>query len=433
MKKPYFSAVIGRGFGDEGKGMMVDYLASQSEHSLVIRHNGGVQSGHTVEIPGKRFVFHGLGSGTYRGAHTFWADTFFPDLYKFGEEVEAFQKEAGFRPCIYADVNTPVTIIDDVLLNMAAELSRKDKRHGSCGMGIYEAQCRTMAGYDIRLGEFRTLTQDSLTDRLGLIRRDYVPGRMKELGIWPDACDRWEELPKTLQREGRWSDSLGEYLEMLQNDTVLRNATEQMLANFKYVCPVENVAAFITGYENVIFENGQGLLLDSENSFYSPHVTASRTGLTNPCKILQRMGEKLDAVFYVTRSYVTRHGAGYLPGECTAAELGIREEDSTNTYNPWQEFLRYARHESVEKLLMPIKEDIKNLKESGMSGAEVNILVTHLNETDGCVVTEEGDVPEVLFTEAVLLNGSIHRVGVSETRYSREIRWTDSRGKDLTE
>ena len=73
-------AVIGCGYGDEGKGLVTDYLSSKPGKKLVIRHNGGAQSGHTVEIDDKRFVFHELSSGSFRHADTLWADTFMPDL-----------------------------------------------------------------------------------------------------------------------------------------------------------------------------------------------------------------------------------------------------------------------------------------------------------------------------------------------------------------
>ena len=65
-------AVIGKNFGDEGKGLATDYLAMLSKragHScIVVRHNGGAQAGHTVEASGKRFIFREISSGTLRGA-----------------------------------------------------------------------------------------------------------------------------------------------------------------------------------------------------------------------------------------------------------------------------------------------------------------------------------------------------------------------------
>ena len=47
-------AVIGLGFGDEGKGLVTNYL----EGSLVIRYSGGQQAGHNVVLKdGKSHIF----------------------------------------------------------------------------------------------------------------------------------------------------------------------------------------------------------------------------------------------------------------------------------------------------------------------------------------------------------------------------------------
>jgi hypothetical protein len=40
--------VVGLGFGDEGKGAVVDALVRERKASLVVRYNGGAQAGHNV-------------------------------------------------------------------------------------------------------------------------------------------------------------------------------------------------------------------------------------------------------------------------------------------------------------------------------------------------------------------------------------------------
>ena len=180
MKKVKYNVVIGKNFGDEGKGMAVDRLSTDAGKTLVIRHNGGAQSGHTVETEAFRFVFHSLGSGSLRGADTFWADTFYPDLYKLGEECSAFIAVTGKVPCIYAMPETGITLIDDVLVNMSAEVSRGAKRHGSCGMGIYEAHLRSEAGYAVTMQELFHMNQEELVARLLQIREEYLPDRLAE-------------------------------------------------------------------------------------------------------------------------------------------------------------------------------------------------------------------------------------------------------------
>ena len=43
--------VVGLGFGDEGKGGMVDFLSRELPVHTVVRFNGGVQAAHSVYTP----------------------------------------------------------------------------------------------------------------------------------------------------------------------------------------------------------------------------------------------------------------------------------------------------------------------------------------------------------------------------------------------
>lgn len=452
MRKPYFCAVIGKNFGDEGKGLAVDFLADVPGRVLVIRHNGGAQSGHTVDRPDKRFIFHELSSGSFCHADTFWADTYFPDLYKLGEERDAFYEVAGFYPDIYSDENARITIIDDVLLNMAAESMRGDQRHGSCGMGIYEAQCRSEAGFAITIKELLSWTEEECLEKLHEIRSVYLPRRLKELRDEISVQLQKTELHDNSQeRAGKtetlkaWHSSLEcqdmrnvlpeEYAELLQSDAVLENAVKEIYRNLNYIKPVSDVSSFVRNYDRVIFENGQGLLLDSENKEFSPHVTASRTGLTNPCELLKRWAFTLDEAVYVTRSYVTRHGAGPLPCECDGVELGIMEEDHTNVENPWQGSLRYARHESAEHFVAAVREDFKNVteyhllpdsqssKKHPLQAPVCSIMITHLNETDNCVLCGECDYQVGEFCNLPVVRTTFERFYLSTTRYAKDINF----------
>lgn len=360
------AAVIGVGFGDEGKGLATDCLCSGFDNATVIRHNGGAQAGHTVEFGGNRFVFHQLSSGSFRHADTFWAQMFMPDLYKLETELLDFKEVSGFKPDIYADYDVCPTFIDDILINMALEKSRGEKRHGSCGMGINEAALRICAGFGLTIQFIKTCDASRLYNELLRIRKEYVACRLESLG---------------LKRN-----ELGEYGELLDSKTVLFNFAEQMAQNACYVNVVNNCEDYFARQDRVIFEGAQGLLLDSENKEYAPHVTASRTGLANPVSLCKKYGLKLDLIVYVMRSYVTRHGAGPLPHECEKATLGNISEDLTNRENEWQGKLRYGRYESPASLASRILTDVDGCD------AEVALFITHLNETNGSIRFSSGDM-----------------------------------------
>ena len=398
-------SVIGKNFGDEGKGFVCSRLASSLKNALIIKHNGGGQAGHTVEDPeGKwRFIHHQIGAGAEYHVPTLFADSFMPDLFQLGKEVKEFTELFGFQPILYSEKNVRVTTIDDVLLNMGAEVAIGKNRHGSCGMGIEECVQRNAAGYGITVEELATWTKQDLLDRLKQIQREYTERRAKILGIY----------------------SSNPYYEMLHNETVLDNFVVEVKENVKLLTLVDADRTWLEEFQNLIFETGQGLLLDQDYEAYAPHLTSSKTGIHNPAIFLEKRGLSLEEAIYVTRPYVTRHGNGPLPCEVERSELPGVGEDLTNQPNEWQGILRYAKHESLEAFFAPVVRDRDSLKQderiehikkesteitetTGVAGITENIggsklqklpqspklsiLVTQLSETGNQLYFEEGNI-----------------------------------------
>ena len=373
-------AVIGKNFGDEGKGFTCSRLASSLKNALIIKHNGGGQAGHTVEDPkGKwRFIHHQIGAGAEYHVSTLFADSFMPDLFQLGKEVKAFTELFGFRPILYSEKNVRVTAVDDVLLNMGAEVSRGKNRHGSCGMGIEECVQRNAAGYGITVEEIAGWTKQDLLDRLKQIRKEYTGRRAEILGIYPS----------------------NPYYEMLNNETVLENFVEEVKMNVELLTLVDADRKWLEEFQHLIFETGQGLLLDQDYETYAPHLTSSKTGIHNSAIFLEKRGLFLDEAIYVTRPYVTRHGNGPLPCEADRSELPGVGEDLTNRPNEWQGTLRYAKHESLDAFFAPVLRDrdsVNCLERMGETKRpkhpKLSILVTQLSETGNQIYFDEGSIP----------------------------------------
>ena len=388
-------AVIGKNFGDEGKGFTCSRLASSLKKSLIIKHNGGGQAGHTVEDPeGKwRFIHHQIGAGAEYHVPTLFTDSFMPDLFQLGKEVKEFTELFGFQPILYSEKNARITTIDDVLLNMGAELARGEKRHGSCGMGIEECVQRNAAGYGITVEELATWTKLDLLDRLKQIRKEYTERRAKILGIQaPDSS-------KSMKQSNLMNFS-NPYYEMLQNETVLENFVVEVKENVKLLTLVDVDRKWLEEFQNLIFETGQGLLLDQDYEAYAPYLTSSKTGIHNPTIFLEKRGLSLEEAIYVTRPYVTRHGNGPLPCEVERSELPGVGEDLTNQPNEWQGTLRYAKHEGLEAFFAPVLRDrdsLNNLDRKEQiktkESPELSILVTQLSETGNQLYFEKGSIP----------------------------------------
>lgn len=377
-----FYAVIGNNYGDEGKGLAVDYL-TMSGHNLVVRHNGGAQAGHTVDRENKRFVFHELSSGSFNGADTYWADTFFPDLYKLEEEIEEFAFVSAVSVNIFASPCCYATLVYDAYLNQKREELRGEDKHGSCGMGIWEATKRSDNGYGITLGEISCLSVSEIARKLESIEDEYMSLKLRKFGI----------------REPLELD-VDKYAELLKNSLE------------RHVILVEDEAEFFKTYDNVVFEGGQGLMLDTVREDLWPHTTCSRTNITNPVVILDRHNMKLDEAVYVTRTYLTRHGAGPFNED---QELHFTDE--TNVPNPWQDTIRFGRFETVTDPAIRAVNDVDN---NCKYNVRKSLFVTHLNETDDAILTEYEDVDLNVFIKAASDEG-IDTIYLSRSKYSKDV------------
>lgn len=383
-------AVIGKNFGDEGKGQTVNDLCCGRD-ALVVRHNGGAQAGHTVEEGDFRFVFHQLGSGSYQDCPTFWAETFLPDLLKLGEEMEALAMFSRITH-VYAAPDCACTTVYDVLLNSLTEKLRGSEKHGSCGMGIFEAVLRSREeSFRLSLREFMEGDASSILEKLHIIRENYAKPRLEKLRA---------ENPGQFERK-----DISVWAELICDDNVLCNAAEIMWENFrKYVIP-SGFKCLADQYERIIFENAQGLMLDWDNEEYYPNLTASHTGLKNVAALLEELSTPYSlTVIYVTRTYVTRHGAGRLDYECSRDEINFRMYDATNVPNPWQDVLRYARHPMGEAFFSFIRRDLAwldslpdRLRNPDVFRAVLRL--THLDETGGMILFSDKDMGVEEFCE----------------------------------
>lgn len=393
------TVVVGKNFGDEGKGLATDFFSGRSSDTLVIKHNGGAQAGHSVDRPDRRFVFHQLSSGSFNDAKTYHSATYLPDLLKLREEAEDFSKVAGKIPPIFIDEKCRLTTVFDVVINAFAESVRAGdgSHHGSCGMGINETIIRNEnPKYALSLAEFESFSTREAGLFLQKIRTEYVPIRLSQLSM-------------KIRDGNDWCD-------LLQDQNIAWNAAEAMKAAAGYYSTIRDAKSIIQSADNLVFEGAQGLLLDRNNLNYWPHLTPSDTGCKNPFELLRTCGipqERSNTeVCYVTRSYVTRHGAGHLPHECERSEISNDIYDKTNVENQWQESLRFARHPEASEFVRAVAADLvsniypvgelqKSFSEEPEAShsenskicdrAVISLMVTHLNETDGKIVNVDGN------------------------------------------
>lgn len=339
--------VIGANFGDEGKGLLVDYhCAQQANLPIVIRFNGGAQAGHTVVTPdGRRHVFHHFGAGTLLGCPTFLSRFFVANPILWSRErleLRGFFGD-GVTGAITIDPRAPLTTPYDMIVNQEAENARSGSRHGSCGVGINETIERNTTRYATTVAD--VLRPDDLREKLVAIRKEYLPQRLHNLG-----ARSISEASSTLVATGFCDDRMTSTARDFAARVIIGEMPE---------------------HEACVFEGAQGLLLDEEHAFF-PHVTRSKTGLRNVVTLAKEAGvEQLD-VTYVTRAYMTRHGAGPFPTE----DRSLSYADDTNVPHDFQGRLRFGRLD-IDQLAASIKTD---LQEANGMRITHNIAVTHLDQ-----------------------------------------------------
>lgn len=312
MQKKAF-VVIGLGFGDEGKGLATDYLCSRSTKPLVVRFNGGHQAGHTVvTASGHRHVFSTFGAGTLRGVPTYWSSycTFSPAI------LLPEYRSLPVRPTLLIDHCCPVTTHYDVLYNRALEATRGDARHGSCGLG-FGATLERHQFQELQLYVPDLLLPAVYKAKLKLIRSYYQAKITDNTRFSFDLFDH-----------NTADEQFGQEAEEISN--LCQQGIIQLVHE-------EEVFAEATPWETFIFEGAQGVLLDMDFGVH-PHVTRSNTTSKNALQMLGRHLPDVAAtaeVFYITRSYQTRHGAGPLLQVDNENSLFNREHE-TNQYNEHQ-------------------------------------------------------------------------------------------------
>ncbi len=332
-------AVIGSGYGDEGKGLMTDYLAYREAVPVVVRTNGGAQAGHSVQTPdGRRHVFHHIASGALAGAATHLSQFFVSHPLFFMRERKIIL-DLGGNAAVSIDPRSIVTTPYDMMINQVMENARGGARHGSCGMGFGEAIERSLnEEFALTVGDFEK-GADHIRDTLDRIRSKWVAERLRRLGA--------DTLPP-LEAELLASTDL----------------VERFIGDCASFWNAISVRSDATLGDGILFEGAQGLLLDQDYGAF-PHVTRSNTGLRNMVAVAREAGIGRIGVTYMTRAYATRHGAGPFAHEDVRTPW-LSMVDPTNQPNDWQGAIRTAPLD-IDAVSAAIRHDL------GHAGGDVEI------------------------------------------------------------
>ena len=324
--------IIGANYGDEGKGTIVARYSKESDSVLNILTNGGAQRSHTIVT--KDFgltTFKHFGSGTYHGADTYYSRFFILNPIQF---VEEYSKLIIKPKNIYRDPNCMWSTPYDIIFNL---ITSKNK-HNTCGMGIWSTIKRYQETHTFTLDEF-LLYPIQILHYIKMYYEDKI-----------SIPNEWKDI---------WNS---------------KNLLLHFIEDCKFVVMntklVNNLSEL--NYKDLIFENGQGLLL-CDTGKDEEDKTPSQTGIHNALELLKGLSVDITA-HYVTRPYLTRHGIGYLENEMLMKDISNSiNEDSTNHFNNNQGEFRYGQLD-LNNLYQRIIKDVKNIN--------YELELTHCDEMD---------------------------------------------------
>jgi adenylosuccinate synthase len=305
--------VVDLGYGDAGKGTVVDWLCSRPGSRpvrTVVRFNGGAQAAHNVVMPdGRQHAFAQFGAGTFTpGVRTHLSRFVLVDPLALAAEA------AHLASVGVPDALDRLTVDRDALLttpyhqaaNRARELARGNRRHGSCGMGIGETASYVLA-HPADAPRAGDCTVPHVLARKLSTLRDRLTGELGPLGAPPpaDVCDAYRGF-----------------------------AARVKLVDAGYLGRLLRTGP-------AVFEGAQGVLLDEWRGFH-PYTTWSTTTFANADQLLAEAGQTA-ARLGVTRCYMTRHGPGPFVTEDPALEL----TEPHNCRNAWQGPFRVGHLDAV--------------------------------------------------------------------------------------
>jgi adenylosuccinate synthase len=287
--------VIGAQWGDEGKGKIVDWLASRAD--MVVRFQGGHNAGHTLVVEGKTYKLSLLPSGIVTGTPSVIGNGVVLDPWALQSEIERI-REQGVEV-------TPglLMVADNCALILPIHRDLDALREDASGAG--------------KIGTTRRGIGPAYEDKVG--RRAI---RLCDLG-------QLDDLDPMLDRLCAHHDALrAGFGEPPVDRARLKNDLAE-IAGFvlPFARPVwREIDKARRGGKRILFEGAQGVLLDVDHGTY-PFVTSSNTVAGTVAAGSGTGPSAAGFVLGITKAYTTRVGSGPFPTEQdneVGQELGER-------------------------------------------------------------------------------------------------------------
>jgi adenylosuccinate synthase len=325
--------IVDLGFGDAGKGSIVDYLAHTQDVSTIIRYTGGPHAAHhIVRADGVSHAFCQFGATFKTGVRSHLARNVIVKPENLIYEGRALQSKGIAEPLRQLSINPACRIVTSyhAMLCQMKEVARAENRRGTVGIGAGEAVAESEQAPDLAL---------RVSDL-------YEPVVLRE-----KLCAHYERTHR-----------LAQTLLSTCTDASLRHELRVLYDSFRTQVRLKNVLAYYRAFATqfpvtvcsdeavieqsrersggIIFEGAHATLLDHDHGYY-PYVAKTDTTIRPALSILDQaaFGGTVQ-IIGVMRAFGYRHGPGPFVTEDT--HLAGLFEERHNKANDWQGRVRYG-------------------------------------------------------------------------------------------
>ena len=283
--------IVGIQWGDEGKGKIVDLLASGYDY--VVRYQGGHNAGHTIVVDSKKIALHLLPSGIlYPQCKNVIGNGVVINLEALLKEMSAFENLQGR---LFISDKAHIILPYHEILDKAKEKSKNTSAIGTTGKGIGPCYGDKVSRNGVRLMDLKH------------------PQILKT-------------KIESIYQQAKYAESLYD---------VELPSVENVLSHLESLR--EQILPFITDTtqllweaqkkgEKILCEGAQGSMLDIDHGTY-PYVTSSSTIAAGACSGSGLAPRDIQKVIGIAKAYCTRVGNGVFPTE-ELGEIGERLRES---------------------------------------------------------------------------------------------------------
>ncbi len=283
MMKGKAEVIVGMQWGDEGKGRVADAITPKSD--VIVRYQGGANSGHTVIVEGKKYIFHILPSGMlYSGKTCVVGNGVALDPDRLFEELDELSSQGMDRARLIVSGSAHVVMPYHKILDQFEESKGLKRRQGTTEQGIGPCYVDKFGRTGIRVCDL--MHPEMLRDKL-----DYILGLKNQIitRIYDEKPISFDAL---YDKAMEWKDRLSLYVGDCS----------------------KVVAQALNEGKSVLFEGAQGTMLDVDHGTY-PYVTSSNPTCGGVCTGTGVGPKNIDRIIGVAKAYCTRVGEGPLPTE----------------------------------------------------------------------------------------------------------------------